>query len=418
MRAVRFARLPTTALVIVFMLFVTGDVLGWVTHDPQNAGGWGGGGPAALVGFSVALFTFALVGTLIASRHPRNSVGWILMGIGFSWALDSSLEGYAVYGLKTHPGSLPAAAYANAFDDWLWVVSVGLMGTLLLQLFPDGRLLGPRWRPPAWVSGAAVVVTALSKMFSPGAMSDSAVPATANPLGVSALGGVLSLTEHALAVLILCIPCSAAVLLVRYRRSHGVSRLQLKWLVSAAAAIVAFYVVVVTLSGAPSGQVPLWLLVLQDASVYCFSLIPLAIGAAVLRYRLYDIDMIVRRTVVYAALVAVLAVVYVAAVSALGWIGRAVTGQSGPVAVTLSTLLVAVSFQPVHARIQSWVDQRFYRGRYDAQVAVATFSGRLRSEIDLESLSGELLHLVDETLQPSQSMLWLRPAARARAGGT
>jgi hypothetical protein len=260
------------------------------------------------------------------------------------------------------------------------------MGTLLLQLFPDGRPLGPRWRPLAWVSGAAVVVTALSKMFSPGAMSDSAVPATANPLGVSALGGVLSLTQNALAVLILCLPLSAAALPVRYRRSHGVSRLQLK-LVSAAAA------------------------------VYCFCLIPLAIGAAVLRYRLYDIDMIVRRTVVYAALVAVLAVVYVAAVSALGWIGREVTGQSGPVAVTLSTLLVAVSFQPVRGRIQSWVDQRFYRGRYDAQVAVATFSSRLRSEIDLESLTGELLHLVDETVQPSQSMLWLRPAARARVGG-
>ncbi len=112
-----------------------------------------------------------------------------------------------------------------------------------------------------------------------------------------------------------------------------------------------------------------------------------------------------------------LAVVYVAAVSALGWIGREVPRQSGPVAVTLSTLLVAVSFQPVRGRIQSWVDQRFYRGRYDAQVAVATFSGRLRSEIDLESLTGELLHLVDETPRPSQNMLWLRPAARARAGG-
>jgi hypothetical protein len=149
--------------------------------------------------------------------------------------------------------------------------------------------------------------------------------------------------------------------------------------------------------------VPLWLPVLQDATVFSFCLIPLAIGAAVLRYHLYDIDVLVRRTVVYSALVAV-----------LGFAGRELTGQSGAVAVTISTLLVAVSFQPLRGRIQSAVDHRFYRGRYDAQVAVATFSGRLRSEIDLESLTGELLQLVDETLQPSQTTLWLRPAERAQ----
>ena len=408
----RLARLPTISLVLACILFGIGDVLGFVTHDPQNAGGWGGGGPAALVAFSIALLTFSAVGALIASRHPRNAVGWILIGIGFSWALDSAFEGYAMYGLKTHPGSLPAAAYANAFDDWLWVVSIGLMGTLLLQLFPDGRSLGRRWRPLTWISAAAIAVTAASEMFSPDRMSDSVVPAAANPLGVSALGGVLPLTQNALSIVILCIPCSAAVLLVRYRRSHGAERLQLKWLVSATAAIVAFYMVVVTLSGAPAGQVPLWLLVLQDAAVFSFCLIPLAIGAAVLRYRLYEIDVIVRRTVVYSVLVAVLAGLYVAAVSALGFVGRELTGQSGAVAVTISTLLVAVSFQPLRGRIQSAVDHRFYRGRYDAQVAVATFSGRLRSEIDLESLTGELLELVDQTLQPSRTTLWLRPAER------
>jgi hypothetical protein len=297
-------------------------------------------------------------------------------------------------------------------DDWLWVVSIGVMGTLLLQVFPDGRALSPRWRPLAWVSGLAIAVTAASDMFSPGRMSDSAVPASPNPLGISALGGVLSITQNTLSIVILCIPLSAVALLLRYRRSHGVERLQLKWLVSAAAAIVAFYMVIVTLSGAPAGKVPLWLLVLQDAAVFAFCLIPLSIGAAVMRYRLYDIDMIVRRTVVYSALVAVLALVYVAAVSGLGWIGRTVTGQSGAVAVTVSTLLVAASFQPLRTRIQSAVDRRFYRGRYDAQVAVARFSSRLRSEVDLESLSGELLQLVDETLQPSRTTLWLRPAVR------
>ena len=188
----RLARLPATAS--PWRSSCSASATCWASSRTtlRTAGGWGGGGPAALAAFSIALLTFAVVGALIASRHPRNAVGWILLAIGCSWALDSTFEGYAVYGLKTHPGSLPAAAYANAFDDWLWVVSIGLMGTLLLQLFPDGRTLGRRWRPLAWISAAAIAVTAASAMFSPGRMSDSAVPAAANPLGISALAGVLT----------------------------------------------------------------------------------------------------------------------------------------------------------------------------------------------------------------------------------
>ena len=161
-------------------------------------------------------------------------------------------------------------------------------------------------------------------------------------------------------------------------------------------------------SAAARDPAPTWLQVLQDGTVLSFGLIPIAIGAAVLRYRLYDIDVIVRRTVVYAVLVGVLAALYLGAVSLLGWAGRQVTGQSGALAVTLSTLLVAASFQPLRARIRSAVDRRFYRSRYDAEAAAAQFSGRLRSQVDLEAVHRELLDVVHATVQPSHAALWLR----------
>ena len=181
--------LPVLVMSVTLALFVAGNVLGWVTHDPQTAGDWGGGGSGALLATSCALFTFSVAGFLIASRHARNPIGWILLAIGFSWAVDSALEGYALYGLKVHPGSLPGAAYADLLDQWLWVFGIGLMGTLLFQLLPDGRTLTPRWRVLAYVSVAALVVTVASDLLTPGALSDSVVPTTQNPLGFEAIGG-------------------------------------------------------------------------------------------------------------------------------------------------------------------------------------------------------------------------------------
>ena len=403
--------LPLGMLLLTLALFVTGNVLGWVTHDPQTAGDWGGGGSAALVATSLALFTFSVAGFLIASRHPRNLIGWILLAVGFLWAFDSTLEGYALYALKLHPGTLPGAAYADLFDQWLWVVGVGLMGTLLFQLFPDGRTLSPRWRVLAYVSVAALGVTIVSDLLAPVALSDSVVPATQNPLGIDAIGGLAKAGQNALVVLLLCIPLSAASLLVRYHRSRGDTRQQLKWLVSATAAIVVFYGMVVTISGGESP--PLWLEILQDAAVVSFCLIPISIGVAMLRYRLYEIDVIVRRTVVYTFLLASLAAIYAGGIAAIGWIGRDLTGQSGTLGVTLSTLLVAVAFQPLRSRIQAAVNHRFYRQQYDAEAAIGAFSSTLRSQIDLLTLHDELLSVVDQTMHPARAELWLRPPDRA-----
>jgi hypothetical protein len=401
------ARLPLLLTVTTFALFVTGNVLGWVTHDPQTAGDWGGGGSPALAAISLALFTFSVVGALVASRQPANAIGWLLLGVAFVWALDTTLEGYAMYGLRAHPGSVPGPEYANALDDWLWVVSIGTMGTFLFLLFPDGRSLGRLWRIVGWIAAAAMAVTVVATTLTPGTLKDSAVTTAQNPFGIGGLGFLASVAAVSLGVLICCVPASAVGLIVRYRRSHGAARMQMKWLASATAAIVLFYAVVVSISGG-AGPAPTWLQVMQDGTVLSFGLIPLAIGAAVLRYHLYDIDVIVRKTVVYAVLVAVLAGVYLAGVTLLGWAGRQVTGQSGALAVTLSTLLVAASFQPLRARIRSAVDRRFYRSRYDAEAAAARFSGRLRSQVDLEAVRHDLLEVVHTTVQPSQAVLWLR----------
>jgi hypothetical protein len=401
----KLAPVPAALMVLVLGLFVVGNVLGYVTDDPQTAGNWGGGGWVGLLTVSLALATFAVVGALVASRQPGNAVGWLLIAVGMSWALDSALEGYAMYGLSLHPGSLPLAEYADALDDWLWRCSIGIMGTFLFQLFPDGRPLTPRWRVLTWASAAALLLAVGAAALAPGTLRDSAVPEP-NPLGVSGLGWLSDLAAVALTALLICIPLSAVSLLLRYRRSQGITRLQLKWLVSAVTAIVLFYAAVITISGGDNA--PWWLVVLQDLTVISFCLIPLSIGAAILRYRLFDIDMIVRRTVIYAVLIASLALMYAAAITALGWIGRTVTGQSGTTAVTLSTLLVAVSFQPLRSRIQVAVDRRFYRRRYDASAAAAMFAGQLRSQIDLDALDAELIAAINRTVQPSHVTLWLR----------
>ena len=404
----RSTRLPWILAAATVVLFVVGNVLGYVTHDPQTAGGWGGGGSAALAAVSLSLLTFGLVGALIAARLPANPIGWLLIAVGMSWATDSALEGYARYGLQLHPGSLPGAAYANALDEWMWMVSISLMGIFLFQLFPDGRPLSPRWRVVIWLSAGTLAVAVAAQAFAPGRLADATVSSARNPLGIGSLPVLGSIASLALSLTLVCIPLSAVSLILRYRRSRGTARLQLKWLVSATAAVVIVYVVVISLSTYPDGKTPVWLMVLQDGTIVSFCLIPFSIGAAVLRYRLYEIDVIVRRTVVYAVLVAMLAAVYLAGVTTLGWAGREVTGQSGPLAVTLSTLLVAASFQPLRARIQAAVDHRFYRRRYDAERAASQFASRLRGQIDLDALHRELLGVIDDTVQPAHASLWLR----------
>jgi hypothetical protein len=399
---------------LIVVLYGAGVWFGWQTRSHADTSGWGLDTFAVSVGFVATTFVFPLVGVLIATRRPGNLIAWLLLGVGAVWGLDSLLSTYAVYGLDLHQGSARLAVRAASVDNFLWVIAIGLMGTFLPLYFPDGRLPGPRWRIVTWVSAATITVGSLSIALTPGPMTDSSFTSAINPFGVSALATQLSWAGVAIILLPLTILTSAASLIVRFRRSHGMARAQLKWLVAATATVAGIFAAVEMISIlAGSGQafVPTWIRLLQDLALFSFALVPLAIGVAVLRYHLYEIDVIIRKTLVYTALAATLALLYLGGISLTGWMFRSLTGQSGALAVTLSTLTVAAAFQPLRHRIQHAVDRRFYRRKYDAARTLETFNDRLREQIDLDALHTEVLTVVTDTLQPSHATLWLRPTS-------
>ena len=389
---------------------------GWLARSTEvSDASWSGGGHWANAAFVLAVFPFPLTGILIITRRPGNRIGWLLLVIGVGWGL-TTVSPYTDYVILLHH-PLPAAAALGAISGSAWVIPIGLTGTFLILLFPDGRLPGPRWRAVAWISGFAIVAGLVVGLTTPGPMKSGGYPHTDNPFGIGALGGALD-ALHLLILLIPAMMIAAAIsLIVRFRRSHGVARQQVKWLAAAAGLVAVTYLIIETTSVtvAPQGtHAPTWLLILQSAALVSFGLIPAAIGIAILRYRLFDIDRLVRRTLVYAALVACLALIYLAGVFTIEAAVRSATGGSSTLAVTLSTLAVAVAFQPLRRRIQAIVDRRFYRARYDAARTLEAFSARMRGEIDLETLTGDVVAVVRDALHPSHATVWLRPSEEDR----
>ena len=400
------------------LLWLLAIVTTWLTRDLASPESLGSTSADAVVGvaIAVALVLFPIAGVVVAVRQPGNPVGWILLAIGAGWGLLAGATSYADYGIRLHPGSVPAADVAAALTVSVWAVPVGLTGTFLLLLFPDGRLPGPRWRWVAYVAALTTVLGATTGPLDPGALKSTSYPHTENPFGIAGLGPVVGVLNYAVLVLALTMAASAASLVVRFRRSGPVAREQIKWLAAAAGTSAAIYLVdlCASLVAGGSGPQPTWRVALDDAFVLSVGLTPVAIGVAVLRYRLYEIDVIIRRTLVYAALLGCLALVYLAAVVAIQAAVRSVSGQSGTLAVTVSTLLVAAMFQPLRLRIQRAVDHRFYRGRYDAARTLESFSGRLREQVEIEAVSGEVLEVVRQTLQPAHVSLWLREPQAGR----
>jgi hypothetical protein len=361
----------------------------------------------------VAYFSFPLIGMPIVSRQPRNPVGWILLGIGLTWGIYSVLDGYARYSLITNPGALPRPDVALALNSWTWLPAVGLMGTFLILLFPDGHLHSSRWRPVAWAAGTALIVGSVASVIVPGPFENAGFPAVSNPFGIEALKIPLTVSLVASVVaLLFCIGASAVSAVKRLRQTHGLERQQLKWLAAAAGATALCYLIVMASAGIEHllhQKDPLWSRIIEQVGLSSFALIPLAVGIAILRHRLYDIDVIINRALVYGLLSAVLASIYVIGVVGAGALVREATGQeSNNLAVAASTLAVAGLFGPVRSRVQAFIDWRFYRRRYDAGQTLAEFSGRLRNEVDLEALVEELLAAVREAMQPTQATIWLR----------
>jgi hypothetical protein len=365
---------------------------------------------AADLSFIVVLFAFPLTGLLILRRQPRNTIGWLLVGIGCVWGVGGLGDNYATYGLLVDPGSLPGPAVGALVASGIWAPAIGLMGTFLILLYPDGHLPSPGWRPVAWLSGVTILTLTIVLYLYPGELVEAPTPGLTNPLALESAQPVL---EAALGVLLplfaLCFVACAVGLVRRFRRSRGVERQQLKWLATAGAVVASVFLISIVMSAvaAPAGREPAWLLVLNQLSFLLWALLPISIGIAILRHGLYSIDVVINRALVYGSLTASLALAYLGSVLLLQLVLSPLTDQSD-LAVAVSTLAVAAVFRPARARIQDVVDRRFYRGRYDAARTLESFSERLRHEVDLESMSADMRDVVQQTVQPIHVSLWLR----------
>ena len=363
--------------------------LGWSTPLPSEWTPWRDQ-TVSLLG----LIGAPVLGGLIASRRPRNPYGWLWLGFGLGLACQRLAETYGAYALVVDPGSLAAPRTISHVLQLGGQVALTL-APLLMLLFPTGRLPSPRWRPLAWISTAAGAVLLLLVL-----LYDSP----------DQVGGAITITTIAvLSVIFASIFLSALSIIVRYRRAGGAERQQLKWFALAAIPI-----------GVVSVGQLLWLAwllptelsnLLDAASI---TVLYVAVGIAILRYRLYDIDIIVNRTLVYGSLTVMLVLVYVGSVVGLQYILRALTGQESQLAIVVSTLAIAALFNPLRRRVQAVVDRLFYRRKYDAAKTLEEFSAKLRDETDLEALSGELLAVVRETVQPKRVTLWLREPEEPR----
>jgi hypothetical protein len=355
---------------------------------------------------------YSVIGAIIASRLPNHPIGWICCAIGVMAALTSFCGEYAAYALLAHPEPLPGGRVMLWLGLWAWILFFGLI-ELLLFLFPNGRLPSKRWRPLAWLSAALTLMAAVLMAISPDAVLDTLGPSGKgrvsflNPFGVEGLPN-LYLPVQTLVLLLGGV--AAASVVVGRRKARGVERQQIKWLLYAGAIFFLGNVLKNTVFS-PLGEVS-WGLWVGYLLVGIGGLGgPIAIGIAILRYRLYEIDTLINRTLVYGALSASLIVVYFGGVAATGAIFRALTGQERQpqLAVVFSTLVIAALFNPLRRRIQAFIDRRFYRRKYDAAKTLEAFSAKLRDETDLDALSDDLVGVVRETMQPAHASLWLRP---------
>jgi hypothetical protein len=359
---------------------------------------------------SLSALSYAPIGALVASRRPANPVGWLVCLYGFVIALSYICAEYAIYTLLAAPGSLPAGGALVWITSWSLPIIIGLT-MLPLLLFPTGRLPSKRWRWLAWLTAAWMLVTVVTGAFSSGALMGVLGPIE-NPLGIDGLTGVY--TRLLLFVSPLLTAAAAFSLLVRLRRAVGAERQQIKWFAYAAVATVSgttLAYIIPLMMGTPT-----WF---KQAgfvfNVVFVPAIPVSVGIAILRYRLYDIDLLINRTLVYGALTATLLAVYFGVVAAMQVVFRALTSQEqqSQLAVVVSTLAIAALFNPLRTRIQSFIDRRFYRRKYDAAKTLEIFSARLRDETNLDTLSEELIGAVKETMQPEHVSLWLRPGTRS-----
>jgi hypothetical protein len=357
--------------------------LGWSTPLPRGWTPW-----RDQIVVSLGIIGAPILGGLIASRRPRNAYGWLWLGFGLGLASQSLAMSYEAYTLVVEPESLAAPRTISHVLELGAQVALTLV-PLLILLFPTGRLPSRRWRPLPWISTTAgAVLLFLVLLFE-------------NP---DQVGGAVSIAAiAAVTVIFTAILLSALSIVVRYRRAIGAERHQLKWF-----ALAAILIGALTIGRLLFADVLLpeaFLNLLDAASI---SVLYVAVGIAILRYRLYDIDIIVNRTLVYGSLTVTLVLVYFGSVVGLQYVLRALTGQESQLAIVASTLAIAALFNPLRRRVQAVVDRLFYRRKYDAAKTLEEFSAKLRDETDLDEVNGDLVRVVRNTMQPEHVTLWLR----------
>jgi hypothetical protein len=365
-----------------------------------------------IIVLSVAVLglVFGATGAIVASRLPRNPIGWIFCVLALLFEFSVCSEAYVAYGSQAG-GFLPGRAWVGWTSQWSTNALPPALIILCFLLFPTGSLPSARWRALVWVVVGVAAVHAASVALAPGTLVDFPIE---NPIGIESAGVLRALADPS--ILVLEIPLmllSVVSLFVRLRRSSGAERQQLKWFAYAGALLASGLVVSSVLAAIESGVSELVFFVIFIATLMG---IPVAMGVAILKYRLYDIDLIINRTLVYGSLTALLVLVYFGGVTATQAIFRALTSQEqqSQLAIVASTLLIAALFNPLRRRIQSFIDRRFYRRKYDAKKTLEAFSTTLRDETDLDALSGTLVGVVKETMQPAHTSLWLRPETSAK----
>jgi hypothetical protein len=381
--------------------------------------------------FRILSLAFPTVGALVASRRPENPIGWIFCGTGLLYGVQAFASGYADYALLERTGSLPGGEFMAWISRWIGVPVLPLAGALLVLLFPNGKLLSRNWQPVVWVAACGSAMLALSAALAPGPLSFQ--PTFDNPLGLGGAIGKLGPSESSplfdqpslakpadtkintggvveifvrvgfFFVLVSWL-FAVAAMIMRMDQAKGAERQQLKWFVYTVALLVVGFLAALLGFGQHS--------VAWNMGIAAFNFLPIAAGIAILRYRLYDIDVVINRTLVYGVLTAALAVVYVGSIVLLQGLFRALTGETSQLAVVASTLAIAALFVPLRQRVQAFIDRRFYRRKYDVAKTLQAFNTRLRDDVDLDNVADDLVEVVKETMQPAHVTLWLRPPER------
>ncbi|MGH3087581.1 MAG: hypothetical protein ACRDSJ_09720 [Rubrobacteraceae bacterium] len=395
------------------VMFAAGAALLVFTRFAQGRADVWGIADSLLV--DASFLAFPVVGALLASRRPWNPIGWLLLADGLLWMLAIIADYYGQYE-RVEPGVLPFPLAVVSLNEWIWVPAIGLFGIFLLLSFPDGKLPSRRWRPLAWLSGAVMVLLTFGIMLAPGSLES--LGGERNPFGIGSQPWLGVAAMGILPLLPLCMFASAVSLVMRYRRSGGEVRRQIKWVALAAAFMGALYLSLMTFgiastffSGNSGYVAPSWL---EGVMILSFAGVPISVGFAVMKYRLYDIEIIVNRALVYGALTISLAAMYFGSVVSLQYAFRAVTGEDSQLAVVASTLAIAALFVPLRRRVQAFIDRRFYRRKYDARQVLEVFSHRLRNETNLDALSEDLNRVARETVQPTHASVWLRTPSGVR----